>query len=96
MDLITRLLKGIMSRVRIARYRRGGMRISGRVWLRGIEIQGSPRTVLLEDGVALDRGVVLLSTNEQAEIRIGERCYVNRHTMIDAAQLVTIGAETMI
>ncbi|MHA3775716.1 acyltransferase [Verrucomicrobiota bacterium sgz303538] len=96
MDVITRLFSGIASRARILYYRSRGMRITGRVWLRDIEVQGSPRSVVLENGAALDRGVILLSTDAATEIRIGASCYVNRHTMIDAALLVSIGAETMI
>ncbi len=94
--MIARLLNGVTSRVRSAWYRMRGMRISGRVWLRDIEVKGSPSTVYLENGVALDRGVTLLSTNDQVEIQIGASCYVNRHTMFDAAERITVGAETMI
>lgn len=96
MVLITRLLAGLSSRTRIAYYRARGMQIRGHVLLRAIEVRGNYHSVTLEQGVALDRGVLLLSTSPQARIHIGERCYINRHTMIDCSERVELGADTMI
>jgi acetyltransferase-like isoleucine patch superfamily enzyme len=96
MDLITRLLKGLASRARIAFYRAAGMHIRGHVLLRAIEVPQRASAITLEDGAALDRGVVLLATSDRAKIVIGPRTYINRHTMIDADDLVEIGERTMI
>jgi serine acetyltransferase len=96
MDLIVRLCEGLASRARIVFYKAMGMRIRGHVSLRAIEVRQRASGVTLEDGAALDRGVVLLPTSDRARIVIGARVYINRHTMIDADELVDIGAETMI
>lgn len=96
MDLIARLCEGAASRARVAFYRALGVKIRGHVSLRAIEIRPRPHCVTLEDGAALDRGVVLLATDDAARIVIGPRCYINRRTMIDAHEAVEIGADTMI
>jgi acetyltransferase-like isoleucine patch superfamily enzyme len=73
-----------------------GARIEGKVSLRAIEVPRLASAITLRDGAALDRGVTLLATSSAARIVIGARCYVNRHTMIDADALVEIGDDTMI
>lgn len=96
MDLIVRLAEGLASRLRILFYRARGVNIRGHVSLRAIEIRRRPCAITLEDGAALDRGVVLLATSDAARIVIGPRTYLNRHTMIDADALIEIGEGTMI
>jgi acetyltransferase-like isoleucine patch superfamily enzyme len=96
MDLIARLLLGAASRGRILLYRAVGMRIRGHVSLRAIEFPRRPRTITLEAGAMLERGVVLLATCDAARIEIGRNCYLNRHTMIDASERVSIGDEAMV
>ena len=88
MDLILRLLKGLASRARIVFYRAQGMHIHGHVLLRAIEVPRRAQCISLEDGAALDRGVILLATSDRARITIGPRTYINRHTMIDADELI--------
>jgi len=95
MDL-TRLLQGLASRARIAFYRASGMHIHGHVSLRAIEVPQRTQCITLQDGAALDRGVVLLATSDAARIVIGSQVYINRHTMIDADSLVEIGDQTMV
>jgi serine acetyltransferase len=94
--MITRLCKGLASRLRISFYRAAGMHIRGHVLLRAIEVPHRASSITLEDGAALDRGVILLATSDTARIVIGPRTYINRHTMIDADALVEIGEQTMI
>jgi maltose O-acetyltransferase len=68
-------------------------------WLGAIEIPRSPWDVWLGDEVALDRGVILLATGPRTatpRIRIHDRCYVNRYTMIDASSEIEIGQDCMI
>jgi acetyltransferase-like isoleucine patch superfamily enzyme len=72
------------------------MRIDGHVWIQAIEWPLRPQCVRLADGAAIDRGVTLLATCDAARIVIGRQCYINRHTMIDANELVEIGERTMI
>ncbi len=96
MDVIFRIAKGLASRLRVLFYRARGMKIRGHVLLRAIEIGSRARGITLGDGAALDRGVVLLATSDEARIEIGARGYINRHTLIDANDLVSIGDETMI
>ena len=96
MDLIARLAEGLASRLRVIFYRALGMRIRGHVSLRKIEVRRRARCITLEDGAALDRGVVLLATSDAARIVIGPRTYINRGTMIDADALIEIGEQTMI
>ena len=94
--MISRLLAGLASRARIVFYRAQGMQIRGHVSLRAIEVRQRASCITLEDGAALDRGVVLLATSDRARIHIGPRTYINRHTIIDADELVEIGERTMI
>jgi carbonic anhydrase/acetyltransferase-like protein (isoleucine patch superfamily) len=84
------------SRLRRWGYQAQGMQIEGPVWLERIEWPTRPACIILGKGAALDRGVTLLATNDQARIRIGESCYINRHTMIDASERVEIGSQTMV
>ncbi|MEI9896661.1 MAG: acyltransferase [Chthoniobacter sp.] len=93
---VTRFLEGLASRARIAFYRASGMHIHGHVSLRAIEVRQRAQCITLENGAALDRGVVLLATSDRARIVIGPRTYINRHTMIDADELIEIGERAMI
>jgi len=96
MDVIRRAVEGLGSRWRILLYRAAGMHIRGHVLLRAIEFPRRPRCITLGAGAMLERGVVLLATCDAARIELGRNCYLNRHTMIDANELVTIGDEAMI
>ena len=87
---------GLASRTRIAWHRLRGVKIRGHVSLRAVEIPKNPRSITLEAGVALDRGVTLLATHSTARIAIGARVYVNRQTMIDASEVIEIGEDAMI
>jgi len=94
--MITRLCEGLASRLRIVFYHLLGVRILGHVSLRAVEIPRRPGCITLERGAALDRGVTLLATHDDARIVIGEGVYINRQTMIDASELIEIGAGAMI
>jgi acetyltransferase-like isoleucine patch superfamily enzyme len=76
-----------------------GAQIGPRCRLAAVEVPRNPWDIRLEDGVALDRGVVLLSTGERRKvprISIGSRTYVNRFTIFDASLSITVGADVMI
>ncbi len=99
MDLIDRLRTSLASRFRAACFRARGMQIDGACWLRSIEIPRGHSEILLEAGVALDRGVVLLISGDAArekKIVIGARTYINRATMLDASERIQVGADCMI
>lgn len=73
--------------------------MQGTCWLQQIEIKGDPTEILLADGVALDRGVTLITKgelSEQPRIRIGAESYINRHTILDAAESIVLGEKCMI
>jgi len=110
--LLNRLLQlpaGLRMRVRIAFFRLLGARIGSRCWIRHIELPRNPWDIWCDDLVALDRGVVLLTTGPRGggrgegpagesrrRIVLRKRVYINRYTMIDASELVEIGPGTMI
>ncbi len=94
--MITRLAEGFASRLRIAWHRARGVRILGHISLRAVEIPRRPHCISLAAGVALDRGVTLLATDDAARLVIGAGVYINRHTMIDAHESIEIGERAMI
>jgi acetyltransferase-like isoleucine patch superfamily enzyme len=93
-----RVYQAMASRARNAAYRRLGVEMPGYVWMRAIEIPRNWRDITLEDGVALDRGVVLLCSGPAArgKLVIGSGTYVNRYTMFDAHRRLEVGARCMI
>lgn len=93
---LRKLWQSLASRRRALFYRLLGMKIQGPVWLEAIEWPDRPGSITLGREAALDRGVVLLATRDEARIVIGERCYINRHTMFDASERIEIGDQTMI
>lgn len=100
--MINRLLslpRGIASRRRILTLRSLGMKIGKKCWLRAIQVPRNPWDIELADSVALDDGVVLLTSGARADaprLQIGPRVYVNRYTMFDVSESVTIGPDCMI
>jgi acetyltransferase-like isoleucine patch superfamily enzyme len=99
MDVIFRILTAVASRARALFYRARGVRIHGKCWLRAIEIPRYHGAICLENGVALDRGVVLLvsgGVTAEPKIILREGVYVNRQTIFDASQRIEIGARAMI
>ncbi len=97
--MLIRLLNALCSRSRALILRWRGAHIEGRVWLRAVEIPRGHKRIHLCDGVALDRGVTLLvseADNHTIAIRLGQRVYINRYTIIDASEGIEIGEDTMI
>ena len=94
-----RLPRALASRARCCLYRALGMRIGRRCRLARIHVPRNPWDVSLAGRVALDAGVVLLSTGPRGRrprIRIGRDCYVNRHAYFDAALSIEVGDGVMI
>lgn len=97
--MLISLFQGALRRVRQVWLQCRGVRCHGRCWLQSIEIPRNHADIELQAGVALDRGVILLSTGtytSSPRISIGSGTYVNRHTMIDASERIQIGAHCMI
>jgi acetyltransferase-like isoleucine patch superfamily enzyme len=59
----------------------------------------NPWDIVIGNGVALDDHVVLLtngSRGKDARLMIGDGCYVNRFTMFDASEHISIGKNCLI
>jgi len=99
MNLIVRVCRGVASRWRAIVLRARGARLAERLWLQKIEVPRQAHRVSLGEGVALDRGVVLLvsgSADAPPSITIGEDVYINRHTIIDSCESISIGSGCML
>jgi acetyltransferase-like isoleucine patch superfamily enzyme len=101
-DLVNRLIRyprAIASRVRVMRLGMLGVRFGRKCWIRRIHVPRNPWDIVIDDMVALDDEVVLLTTgarNARPRLHIGSSTYVNRFTMFDASLSISIGARCMI
>lgn len=101
-DLVNRFIRyprAVASRIRILRLGLLGVRFGSKCWIRRIHVPRNPWDVVIEDMVALDDEVVLLSTGVRSaapRLVIGRSTYVNRFTMFDASLSIRIGAQCMI
>lgn len=101
-DLTNRLIRyprAIGSRIRVARLRMMGVRVGRKCWIRRIRVPRNPWDIVIDDSVALDDEVVLLTTGARKanpRLHIGSGTYVNRFTMFDASDSIHIGARCMI
>jgi maltose O-acetyltransferase len=101
-DLVNRIIRypgAIASRIRIMRLRVLGVRLGRKCWIRRIHVPRNPWDIVIDDIVALDDEVVLLTTgarNAGPRLRIGRSTYVNRFTMFDASASISVGAQCMI
>lgn len=101
-DLINRIIRyprAVASRVRIMRLGMLGVRFGSKCWIRRIHVPRNPWDIFIDDMVALDDEVVLLTTGARVakpRLVIGRSTYVNRFTMFDASQSISVGAECMI
>jgi acetyltransferase-like isoleucine patch superfamily enzyme len=75
-----------------------GVQVRGYVWMRRISIPRQWSDISLEKDVSLDDGVVLLCSGPPRpdKIAIGDGTYLNRYTMLDAHEQITIGRNCMI
>src|SRR5262249_49640146 len=89
----------IAIRLRIVWLRALGVSIGERCWIRRIRVPRNPWDILIEDNVALDDHVVLLTTGARGcapRIVIRQGTYLNRFTMLDASESIVVGANCMI
>jgi len=96
--LTHRACRGALSRLRNFYYRALGVKINGYVWMRAIEIPRNWADITLENNVALDTGVTLLSSGapRRDKLVIRSGTYVNRYTVFDAHERLEVGADCMI
>jgi acetyltransferase-like isoleucine patch superfamily enzyme len=89
---------GVASRWRNIYYRSLGVNMKGYAWLRRISIPRNWPDVTLESQVALDDGVVIITTGppHRDKVLIGSGTYVNRYTIFDAHQQLHVGRGVMI
>jgi maltose O-acetyltransferase len=90
---------GVLRRLRRQWLRMRGVQLGRGCWIQAVEIPRNPWDVTLGDEVALDSHVTLLTTGTRQaapRIRIGSRTYINRFTMLDAAESITIGERCMV
>jgi maltose O-acetyltransferase len=89
----------IASRLRIVRLRLLGVRIGQKCWIRRIYVPRNPWDIVISDGVALDDYIVLLTTGPRGNaprLIIEGGTYVNRFTMFDASESITVGHNCLI
>ncbi len=98
LNIILRVKSGLYSRCRNLFYRFLGVNIQIYANLKKISIPRQWEDIQIGRDATLDDGVVLLCSgpSKQGKISIGERCYINRHTMIDAHEQIEIGPDCMI
>jgi acetyltransferase-like isoleucine patch superfamily enzyme len=100
--LINALLRApssISSRIRIFWLRALGAKIGKQCWLKDIWVPRNPWDIVLDDSVALDRHVTLVTSGAPTEvprIHIGSGTYVNRFTIFDAHESIRVGKHCMI
>src|SRR5687768_11220247 len=101
-DWINRLIRypgACAMRIRIARLRMLGVRIGRKCWIRRISVPRNPWDIEISDGVALDDGVVLLTTGSRGaapKLIVGAGVYVNRFAMFDASDSIEVGRDCLI
>jgi maltose O-acetyltransferase len=101
-ELINRFIRypgAIASRLRIIRLRLLGVRIGQKCWIRRIHVPRNPWDIVISDGVALDDYIVLLTTGSRGNaprLIIKGGTYVNRFTMFDASESITVGHNCLI
>jgi acetyltransferase-like isoleucine patch superfamily enzyme len=86
-------------RLRIVRLRLLGVRIGQKCWIQRIHVPRNPWDIMIDDMVALDDQVVLLTTGSRANaprLVIGSGTYVNRFTMFDASESIQVGCNCLV
>lgn len=98
LNIIWRVMSGLVSRYRNLFYRFLGVDIQVYANLKKISIPRQWEDIQIGRDATLDDGVVLLCSGppKKGKISIGERCYINRHTMIDAHDQIEIGPDCML
>jgi acetyltransferase-like isoleucine patch superfamily enzyme len=86
-------------RLRIFRLRLLGVHIGQKCWIQRIHVPRNPWDIVIDDMVALDDQVVLLTTGSRTNtprLVIGSGTYVNRFTMFDASESIELGRDCLV
>jgi acetyltransferase-like isoleucine patch superfamily enzyme len=101
-ELINRAIRyprAMAIRLRIFRLRLLGVCIGQKCWIQRIHVPRNPWDIVIDDMVALDDQVVLLTTGSRANaprLIIGSGTYINRFTMFDASESIEVGCNCLI
>ena len=101
-ELVNRAIRyprAMAIRLRIIRLRLLGVCIGQKCWLQRIHVPRNPWDIVIDDMVALDDQVVLLTTGSRANrprLVIGSGTYVNRFTMFDASESIEVGRNCLV
>ena len=100
--LINRALRlpgSMRMRARIRLWRALGARVGPGCWIRDVQLPANPWNIEIGAGAMLEQDVVLITLDVRGArpaIRVGDGVYINRFTVLDAAQSIEVGAHTMI
>lgn len=94
-------IEAIASRIKLVFYKLLGCEFGASIKLsRGVQFHLDYRKIRLADLVALDRYVTIICAGQPPRkdilVDIGYKVYINRFTILDAVECITIGANTMI
>ncbi len=94
-----RLPGSMRMRARIRMWRAMGARIGPGCWIRDVQVPANPWNIELAEGVMLEQDVALITLETRRArpaISLGQAVFINRFTVLDAAEHIEIGAYTMI
>lgn len=93
-----RYAAGVCSRLRRAWFTLLGVQFDGRCWLQRVSIPRQWADIHIGEDAALDQGVTLICSDRPRhnKLMIGPRTYINRFTILDAVESLSIGEDCMI
>lgn len=91
-----RIYKSLMSRWRNLLCRCRGVKMKGYCRLEKISLPKFSHGISIKEGCALDDGVTLQCSNKDAQLELGKHCYINRYSILDSHNRLTIGDHVMI
>lgn len=101
--ILDKLIEKIQSRINVNILKGSGANCLGRLTLmNGVDIPRLRHKIQFGNRVTLDRYVSIILSSTEANygkrylVDIGDRVYINRFTIIDATEQISIGTETMI
>ena len=94
-----RLPGSMRMRARTALWRAMGARIGSGCWIRDVQLPANPWNIELGEGVMLEQDVALITLETRGarpSISLGAAVFINRFTVLDAAERIEIGDSTLI
>ena len=86
----------LMRTLRHSWLRSQGASIGKDVKTYGKFFEGDPKALTIGDKTRISRGTTLVAPHIDAELKIGERCFINRNVTIDCHSGIEIGDEVAI